>query len=87
MQYCTSSNLYTLHDYAEIWNTENNKDIATTPNKYEEMQLIAELQSRGYKITKEREPEITAPTKVTENSSSYNYNSSNKINTISNFKL
>ena len=57
------SNLYTLFDYAEIWNVGSSEDIATVIDDVSEMKLVAELKARGYKVTKEKEPESTEPTK------------------------
>lgn len=57
------SNLYTLHDYAEIWSVGSSEDIAVVANEISEMKLVAELRSRGYTVTKEKELE-TEPTKA-----------------------
>lgn len=57
------SNVYTLFDYAEIWNVGSSEDIATVIDDVSEMKLVAELKARGYKVTKEKEPESTEPTK------------------------
>lgn len=59
------SNLYTLYDYAEIWNVGSSKDVAAVVNEISEAKLIAELRARGYTVTKEKEPDKTEPTKVT----------------------
>lgn len=48
------SNLYTLYDYAEIWNVGSSEDIAAVANEISEMKLVAELRSRGYTVTKEK---------------------------------
>lgn len=65
------SNLYTLYDYAEIWSvdTGSSEEVVAVVNEYEEIRLISELRSRGYIVTKEKEPETTIPTKVTVDSS------------------
>lgn len=65
------SNLYTLYDYAEIWSVKagSSEDIAAVANEISEMKLVAELRSRGYTVTKEKELESTEPTKVTAESS------------------
>lgn len=65
------SNLYTLYDYAEIWSvdTGSSEEVVAVVNEYEEIRLISELRSRGYIVTKEKEPETTVPTKVTVDSS------------------
>lgn len=48
------SNLYTLHDYAEIWSVGSSEDIAAVADEISEMKLVAELRSRGYTVTKEK---------------------------------
>lgn len=63
-----SSNLYTLYDYADLWNAKNKEDVEKVIEEYEDKKLISLLESRGYKVTKENEPETSAPTKVTEES-------------------
>lgn len=50
-----SSNLYTLYDYGELWNAGSSEEVAAVVNEYEEMKLVAELRSRGYTVTKEKE--------------------------------
>ncbi len=57
------SNLYTLHDYAEIWSVGSSEDIAAVADEISEMKLVAELRSRGYTVTKEKGLE-TEPTKA-----------------------
>ena len=57
------SNLYTLHDYAEIWSVGSSKDVAAVADEISEMKLVAELRSRGYTVTKEKGLE-TEPTKA-----------------------
>lgn len=58
-----SSNLYTLYDYRELWNAGSSEEVAAVVNKYEEIKLVAELQSRGYTVTKEKGPD-NEPTKA-----------------------
>ena len=60
------SNLYTLYDYAEIWNVGSSEnDVAAVADEISEAKLVAELRARGYKVIKEKEPDKTEPTKVT----------------------
>ena len=60
------SNLYTLYDYAEIWNVGSSEnDVAAVADKISEAKLVAELRARGYTVIKEKEPDKTEPTKVT----------------------
>ena len=59
------SNLYTLYDYAEIWNVGSSEDVAAVADEISEAKLVAELRARGYTVIKEKEPDETEPTKVT----------------------
>lgn len=60
------SNLYTLYDYAEIWNVGSSEnDVAAVADEISEAKLVAELKARGYTVIKEKEPDKTEPTKVT----------------------
>ena len=59
------SNLYTLYDYAEIWNVGRSEDVAAVADEISEAKLVAELRARGYTVIKEKEPDKTEPTKVT----------------------
>ena len=59
------SNLYTLYDYAEIWNVGSSEDVAAVADEISEAKLVAELKARGYTVKKEKEPDKTEPTKVT----------------------
>ena len=60
------SNLYTLYDYAEIWNVGSSEnDVAVVADEISEAKLVAELKARGYTVIKEKEPDKTEPTKVT----------------------
>ena len=59
------SNLYTLYDYAELWNVGSSEDVATVADEISEAKLVAELKARGYTVIKEKEPDKTEPTKVT----------------------
>ncbi len=59
-----SSNLYTLYDYAELWE-ESKKEEENCIDEYEDKRLIKLLELRGYKVTKEKEPESSKmPTKA-----------------------
>ena len=59
------SNLYTLYDYSEIWSVGSSENVAAVVEEVSEMKLVAELRSRGYTVTKEKELVSTEPTKVT----------------------
>ena len=58
------SNLYTLYDYAEIWNVgSSGEDVAVVADEISEAKLVAELRARGYRVVKEKELE-SEPTKA-----------------------
>ena len=63
------SNLYILHDYAEIWNVGSSKDVTEIIDEVSEMKLVAALRAKGYTVIKEKVPETSEPTKVTEETS------------------
>lgn len=56
------SNIYTLYDYAEIWNVGSSEDVAAVADEVSEMKLVAELRAKGYTVTKEKELDVE-PTK------------------------
>lgn len=58
-----TSNLYTIHDYKELWKANNSEEIATVINEIEEQQMIKALIAKGYYISKEKGLE-TEPTKA-----------------------
>lgn len=68
------SNLYTLHDYAEIWSVGSSEDIAAVADEISEMKLVAELRSRGYTVIKEKG--LVSGSDQTTDTSTMNYNSS-----------
>lgn len=47
------SNLYTLYDYADLWNTGTLPDNIEDLN--EERQLVAKLKAKGYTVTKKKD--------------------------------
>lgn len=57
------SNLYTLYDYAALWDVgSSSEELAAGYVAEEEVKMIRELEARGYKITK-KEP-ASEPTKA-----------------------
>lgn len=60
-----TSNLYTLYDFAEVWNAGSSEEVAAVVDEYEDKKLISLLEAKGYTIIKEKEPDKTEPTKVT----------------------
>lgn len=79
-----TSNLYTLYDFKELWNAGSSEEMAAVVNEYEEMKLVSELRSRGYKVTKEKELASTEPTKVTAETSTKQFNQFDIVNTTTN---
>lgn len=47
-----SSNLYTIHDFKELWNAGNNEEVTATIEEYEDNKLISILESKGYTVSK-----------------------------------
>ena len=66
-----SSNLYTIHDFKELWTAGSNEEVAMVIEKYEDSKLISILESKGYMVIKEKGP-TSAPTKVTDVSTQLN---------------
>lgn len=59
----TTSNLYTLYDFKELWNAGSSEEMAAVVDEYEDKKLISLLEAKGYTVTKEKEPDTTEPTK------------------------
>ncbi len=68
-----TSNLYTLHDYKELWNAVSDKEAATVIDRIEEEHMIKVLTDRGYYVSKEKEPE-SLPADQSNNASSTQLN-------------
>lgn len=82
----TTSNLYTLYDYAEIWSVGSSEDdVAAVADEISEAKLVAELKARGYTVIKEKELDKTAPTKATAESSTQ-LNQFDMVNTTINLE-
>lgn len=54
-----ASNLYTLYDYKELWQTENSTDTAAIIEKMSEDQMIAALEEKGYQVIKTKKELIS----------------------------
>lgn len=81
-----SSNLYTLYDYAELW-ADSKKEEEKCIDEYEDKRLISLLESRGYKVIKEKEPEPSpTPTKVEKEETDSNKICKEKITLQSSFE-
>ena len=65
------SNIYTLYDYAEIWNVGSSEDVAAVADEVSEMKLVAELRAKGYTVIKEKEPDVE-PTKAQQQALEFN---------------
>lgn len=50
------SNLYTLYDLPEIWNSQNFEELSKEIDRYEENHMIETLRAKGYVVIKEKEP-------------------------------
>lgn len=61
----TTSNLYTLYDFKELWNAGSSEEMAAVVDEYEDKKIISLLEAKGYTVIKEKEPDKTEPTKVT----------------------
>lgn len=57
------SNVYTLYDFAEIWDCKTDDELIDVADKVNEAKMIAELKARGYIVSKVKEPADTYPTK------------------------
>lgn len=80
-----TSNLYTLYDFAEVWKvgSSGSGDVATVAEEVAEAKMIATLESRGYTVKKEKEPD-TLPTDQSSNVSSTQLNQFDIVNTTIN---
>lgn len=77
------SNLYTLFDYAEIWNVGSSNDMNVIADEISEMKLVVQLRAKGYTVTKEKE--LTSEPGKETNISTYNYQY-DTVNTTLNHK-
>lgn len=68
----STSNCYTLYDFAEIWGVSGNDNVESVAAQVDEQKLVAQLRAMGYIVSKEKEPGTTAPTKVTAEPDSIN---------------
>lgn len=78
-----SSNLYTLYDYKELWNASSSEEITAISDVIEEKHMIEILTSKGYCVTKEKEPE-SLQTVQSNNDSSTQFNNLNQFDNITN---
>lgn len=81
-------NIYTLRDFSSVWKAKTDAEVKEAVEAYEdeceELLLIERLRSKGYRVTKEKEPDYTEPTKVTVEPSTKN-NQYSGINTTLNY--
>lgn len=61
----STSNCYTLYDYAEIWGVSGNDDVESVAAQVDEQKLVAQVRAMGYIVSKEKESSNAEPTKVT----------------------
>ena len=64
----STSNCYTLYDFAEIWGLSGNDNVESVAAQVDEQKLVAQVRAMGYNVSKEKESEHMEPTKVTINS-------------------
>lgn len=82
-QHGFQSNLYTLRDNAEMWNSESMDKLILVANETELEKSIRIIEAAGYTVTKEKEPE-TLPSVQRYNESSTKINTYNQHNTTTN---
>ena len=77
----STSNCYTLYDYAEIWGVSGNDNVESVAAQVDEQKLVAQVRAMGYIVSKEKESSNAAPTKVTAepDSSNKHFSESNNI--------
>lgn len=78
-----TSNLYTLYDFAEVWNVGSSEDVAAVAEEVTEAKMIAELRSKGYTVIKEKEPD-TSQADQSNDESSTKLNQFDIVNTTPN---
>lgn len=61
----STSNCYTLYDYAEIWGVSGNDNVESVAAQVDEQKLVAQVRAMGYIVSKEKESSNAEPTKVT----------------------
>ena len=76
-----TSNLYTLYDYKELWNSDNNEKMTEIIDEIEEKRMIEVLTAKGYHISKEKELE-SVPAKA--QNQALKSNNSNQFDNTSN---
>ena len=74
-----SSNLYTLYDYRELWCSSSSDETEVINDELEDRRMIEALESRGYVVIKEKEPESAAPVKVTAETDTQKINQVDRI--------
>ncbi len=72
-----TSNIYTLHDSAEMWKAGSMEELNKAVDEMEEKRMIEALTAKGYHISREKEPESLP-------ASQSNNDSSTKINQYNN---
>lgn len=65
------SNIYTLYDYAGIWNVGSSEKVTEIADEVSEMKLVAELRAKGYIVTKQKGLDVE-PTKAQQQALEFN---------------
>lgn len=58
-----TSNIYTVYDFEELWISKSCEEIEAVVNEYEDSILIKRIQSKGFKVSKEKEL-VSVPAKA-----------------------
>jgi hypothetical protein len=77
------SNIYTLYDYAGIWNVGSSEKVTEIADEVSEMKLVAELRAKGYIVTKQKGLDVE-PTKAQQQA--LEFNQLDMVNTTTNLQ-
>ena len=79
-------NIYSIRDFSGMWQSKTDDQVKAAIDTYEEEYkdslMIERLRNRGYRVVKEKEPDNTAPTKVTVEPSTKNNHNRGNNNTL-----
>ncbi|MCD7815303.1 MAG: helix-turn-helix domain-containing protein [Bacteroides sp.] len=78
-----TSNIYTIYDYADMWKSKEEGPVADADQR-ETQRMIEALEAKGFTVSKEKEPDDTAPTKVADTSDPVLFKKSNTNNNTRN---
>lgn len=80
-------NIYSIRDFSGMWKSKTDDQVKaaiddTYEEEYKDSLMIERLRNRGYRVVKEKEPDNTAPTKVTVEPSTKNNHNRGNNNTL-----